>query len=81
MKYDIQSIFFDIVFILSSSCSNKRREITEMMIIKKIDINVMLCKKSSKVSSLVGGIIFSTMYLLPIAANKPPTHNPKRGSV
>ena len=21
------------------------------------------------------------MYLLPIAANKPPTHNPKRGSV
>lgn len=44
VKYDIKSIFSDIFFILSLSCSNKRREITEMMIIKKIDMNVMLCK-------------------------------------
>ena len=49
-------------------------------IIRRININVRVWTLSIKVLLVVDGTMDSTMYLLPMAANTPPTHKPNRES-
>ena len=45
-----------------------------------IEIKVRLCKVSIRVLEETDETVDSTTYLLPTAANNPPTHKPNRGS-
>jgi len=46
----------------------------------KMNIKVIVCTLSIKVLDVLDGTMDSTMYLLPIAANIPPTQRPNRES-